>query len=324
METRDKRIDALKGILISCVVIAHIGCLNFVYWFHMPLFFIVCGYFTKDINKREDLLVWIKKRCIHLMIPYCVYYIGIKLLTGRLFTREALEEFLMGGKHMTGLFGTWWFITVVLFSQILYTFIRFWVKNKYVIHYTMSIMYICGFVISGLLYGKGRQDILFNIPWNLDVVLIAIGYIHVGYLISSCKNCIKEDVNRKNIFFAVIALIGIVVLHLNGIEKIDFNMKSSLYGSNILYPVILPLIFGVILLAIIDMIPLFLENILSKLGKASLYIMFIHPTIVYVIKTKLMMEGYISVVTVYSLSVISGLLLLLVAEKNKYFRILLG
>ena len=204
METRDKRIDALKGILISCVVIAHAGYIDFVYWFHMPLFFIVSGYFLKTVTRREDLLAYIEKRCIHLMIPYCVYYIGIKLLSGRLFTWEAVEEFLMGGKHMTGCFGTWWYITVVLASQIMYILIRYFVKNEYIIHYIVGVMYISGFVISGVLYASEKQDILSYVPWNLDVVLIAIMYIYIGHLINSNKNWIKEEVNRKDFPMAAI------------------------------------------------------------------------------------------------------------------------
>ena len=68
---RDVTIDVLKGIGILCVIIGHLGILpswgvQFIYSFHMPLFFIVSGYLYKPRGIKESLIKDFK----HLMIPY--------------------------------------------------------------------------------------------------------------------------------------------------------------------------------------------------------------------------------------------------------------
>ncbi|WP_369077386.1 acyltransferase family protein [Fibrobacter sp. HC4] len=59
MQTRDKSLDALKYMLIVCVIFGHClgnyyensaicrGIYNFINLFHMPLFIFLSGYFSK-------------------------------------------------------------------------------------------------------------------------------------------------------------------------------------------------------------------------------------------------------------------------------------
>lgn len=62
---RDKTIDVLKGIGIILVVIGHSGCPNllkdFIYSFHMPLFFIASGYFFNE-NYLESKKKYFEKK----------------------------------------------------------------------------------------------------------------------------------------------------------------------------------------------------------------------------------------------------------------------
>lgn len=56
MESRNTTISIVKGICIILMVIGHSGCPellhDFIYLFHMPVFFFVSGYFCK----REETL----------------------------------------------------------------------------------------------------------------------------------------------------------------------------------------------------------------------------------------------------------------------------
>ena len=52
LKERDKSIDIMKGILIFFVIIGHYPSINeriqsIIYWFHMPLFFMISGYLFK-------------------------------------------------------------------------------------------------------------------------------------------------------------------------------------------------------------------------------------------------------------------------------------
>lgn len=84
MQLRDNRLDSLKGFLIILVILGHLigqigygnGDLNwevrtFIYTFHMPLFILISGYFTK-IEVGKILFV---KGLMKLAIPLVVFQI---------------------------------------------------------------------------------------------------------------------------------------------------------------------------------------------------------------------------------------------------------
>ena len=65
---RDKSIDSLKGLGIILMIIGHVNTplRDFIFSFHMPLFFFISGYLYKD-RCINDIL----HRCIdRILIPY--------------------------------------------------------------------------------------------------------------------------------------------------------------------------------------------------------------------------------------------------------------
>lgn len=119
---RDYKIDAIKGILIILVVIAHLrdGILHdFIFLFHMPLFFVISGYFCKEKVKLNG--VYIKKICIRYFIPYLAYMVLILLVLDRNFTFSHFIRLVYGGRALGG---TYWYMTCLVFALFLFTFIR--------------------------------------------------------------------------------------------------------------------------------------------------------------------------------------------------------
>ena len=84
MKTRIQYFDIAKGIGIILMIIGHCGIKNqyikhFIYSFHMPLFFLISGYFFKYREDKECL----KKNFKKLIMPYiytCLAIIFYKLL----------------------------------------------------------------------------------------------------------------------------------------------------------------------------------------------------------------------------------------------------
>lgn len=84
--------DIAKGFGILCVIAGHMGneTINrFVFSFHMPLFFIISGYFLSQKNTAKEVL---GKRCKQLLPPYIFTCFCILLLS---LLKTALE-FLSG------------------------------------------------------------------------------------------------------------------------------------------------------------------------------------------------------------------------------------
>lgn len=96
-ENRKQWVDILKGILIIMVVLGHsyFEYSKYIYWFHMPVFFMLSGYVfhVPKINTFE----WIKNILIKHMIPFCVWWISLSLLSGS-FTFHRLLYMMWGGK----------------------------------------------------------------------------------------------------------------------------------------------------------------------------------------------------------------------------------
>jgi fucose 4-O-acetylase-like acetyltransferase len=69
----DSRIQIAKALAIIMMVVGHSGCpqglLDFIYWFHMPLFFFVSGYFFKlsSCDRKWD---FVKKKFRQLCVPF--------------------------------------------------------------------------------------------------------------------------------------------------------------------------------------------------------------------------------------------------------------
>lgn len=74
---RDITFDVLKGIGILSVMLCHLvyndGLIRkVVYSFHMPLFFLISGYFVKDANCFVDFLNLTKRNARRLLLPFSV------------------------------------------------------------------------------------------------------------------------------------------------------------------------------------------------------------------------------------------------------------
>ena len=77
---RNTVIDITKAIGILLVILGHCGAMpyrHFIFTFHMPLFFILSGYFFKS----KDIKTSMKSDLQHLMIPYFVTCGAVVLLT---------------------------------------------------------------------------------------------------------------------------------------------------------------------------------------------------------------------------------------------------
>lgn len=148
-------VSIVKAIGIILMVLGHSGCpdflYNFIYQFHMPLFFFISGYCFKE-KYINDLSVFIKRRIKGLYLPYVKYSLLFLLLhniffriniyngeygfNGRVSELYGYDTFFIKVINIiTGMFGHeqllggFWFLKQLLFASIISLFAIKYIRN---------------------------------------------------------------------------------------------------------------------------------------------------------------------------------------------------
>lgn len=317
---RMEYLDIMKGILIILVVLGHspFEYRNILYWFHMPAFFIISGllYKEKPINifmvAKNIFIPYISFSIINI---FCIYSINSKYhnLIG---VMSLIKKHIFSGKVIGGVF---WFIPVFFVTKILFDFFNKNIKNKY-LGSIVVVFYVCAHIISIYLFpmtNYTRPPKYLVLPWNIDVVLIAIWYYFLGFKLKNYVNKIKSG---KLIWYSsVMFILFMAIDKLYGINY-RLDMKYSYYKFLAL-DTFIPILFIVFLIALSSKISIEFKSVskvMAKIGRKSLYIMYLHIPINSLLLTKFNYE--------YTVYVLIGIFLPLLfsqlVESNRYSRLL--
>lgn len=285
---RELWLDVAKMIGILLVVYGHSSegpqSITFIYWFHMPLFFIISGYLFKTVDTFNELKFYIKKLICKLLVPYCTYLILFTFyrhvamvsdhpLTFSSLGHEILKLFI-GGRFITSIYGVFWYITCLFFTQILFALIcLYFKKDLHRILIVIGCYLIAHFETVKLIPHIGEN--YFNqitIPWNMDVALIAVCYLAFGYFTKTLLSKIP------NYLGAVSLLLSVIFMTLYEMNIIDYHLSLKyLKYDHLFLDAVIPLtmtiafFYGCQKLTRLKMIDSF-----TILGRESLTIMYIH------------------------------------------------
>lgn len=180
--TRIEWVDIAKGLGIFLVIFLHSGApvpFQVIFGaFHMPLFFILAGFFL--FRKQTSSKDFFRNKFKSLMVPYFVF--GVILASYSTLLDIAKSSDNIPGLRYIGLiinnrqppfFGSLWFLLCLFSVEILLFHIHRKFKSKSVI---LSICTICFLMGVGILfyYGKG-------LPLCLDLTLICLIFCEIGY-----------------------------------------------------------------------------------------------------------------------------------------------
>ena len=134
-------IDYAKGLAILCVLLGHMEIhpilKNYIYSFHMPLFFILSGYFMKRAKLDKDTVI---KNFKSIMVPYfivgggmCIWQLYSDFEAFKTLETSTLASLIFLGYRVRGVYivyfvGAIWFLWVLFFSK-LYT--QYMLTRKY-------------------------------------------------------------------------------------------------------------------------------------------------------------------------------------------------
>ncbi|MBB6124362.1 acyltransferase family protein [Sphingobium subterraneum] len=267
-------VDAAKGIGIITVVIAHVWTRgpvrDFIYSFHMPLFFLLSGYMFRP----RPMAQFLPRLAQGMAIPYAAFLLSLALfdwgfesLRGNhpIFrdAADALWRLTVGGSELRGPFTIFWFAPCLFFARIIQNFIAgYWPDPR---DWRWCAVGLTAFVI-GWALGLASD---FS-PLGLLSMPVAVGLLWVGAL----WRTVEPD--RRLIAVAAMASVAVIVAGATW-GPVPLNMKVGDYGVPAL-----SLAGAVALsLALGGIARLADWNPLCALGRMSLVIMYVHVAVIH-------------------------------------------
>lgn len=231
MNNRLKYLDYTKGFAILLMLLGH--CMsdknllhNWIYSFHMPIFFVVCGCLTAmKYDGRQigftDFQSHLIRRLKQIGVPYIVfclvliaYYFSLSLLSHSDYN---ILESLFSVVTLKGI-DSLWFLPVYFLSEMLFVFV--FLKFNKILRCCISFG-----IIIGLFFTEHMMPDIDLLKLILKVISSLV-FIYFGYII------FKYNIVQKiNIIFSLFILIlGSVLQYYNGIvEMYFFNIGDNAF-----------------------------------------------------------------------------------------------
>lgn len=304
---RLNQFDILKGIGIILVMIGHAvptyGLIyNWIYGFHMPLFFVCAGFFFKEkpiipatIKDIKGLIIpW---TTFSLFLVSCATLLQI-ISNGAGIVIQPLDE------NCWVLYYTIWFLIAMFLVRLLYRILNRCQKNV-----VINIVAFGGYLVAYLLR---LLDI--NLPFFIDSSMGMLLFFHIGYCFKSSE--IYEKRIPICVSLSLILLYTVLIVAL----KPSVNIKENLFPLYLLFLSMVPIFALYQLCCRID------SKFLMRCGVASLTIMGLHHPIYDVMMFPLMNRLPLPNIVEELMIVIITLFVVLFADKliNKYAPFLLG
>lgn len=287
MKKRIEWIDIAKAIGIIAVVIGHFAPKDTtfyasIYWWHMPLFFIIGGFFVKPLQLQELPEFWRRKIWPQLK-EYFGY--GLALITLSFVVEQHTWQFslhyiwrlLYGGTLLTGYLSAFWFMTVYLGSLILVSLVKGYAQPVGMQAVIMLWLFILGTSYQNATVQFGRA-----LPGNLDLVLLAAPYMFTGW-------CFFHYARKllQNAAFGLIPLgLFMILYRLQYSGRLNFLLYlKSHHITHPLMALVVPVILAVGIFAFSKGLALFrIGRLLGALGRSTLPIMYLHKAVGYLLE----------------------------------------
>lgn len=216
--------DTAKGIAMLAVILGHITTNKIrviLFVFHLPVFFIISGYFFHPQTNFKSFLI---KKAKSYLIPYVFASVVIAIFRT---VRSDNPEYTAYHNLIRFVFqyrySTLWFLSALFVGEII-----FWIlytlskKNIRLLAITCITLSTCFILFDEFLH--------FAVPWNIDTAFIIQIFLFMGFFLKE-RNCIKLLSSNKIIAIIAFAFIGLITTICNYILcGQTFEMCESHYG----------------------------------------------------------------------------------------------
>ncbi|WP_414051194.1 acyltransferase family protein [Macrococcus animalis] len=264
-------IDIAKGICIFLVVWGHSGDNPFgmvMSWFRIPLFFFLSGILFKPVAVEiYDRFFYYK--FVKMIVPYISYGIVVSVLFNIGYPTRMYQYFvrvLIGGHRLDGPAGVFWFITVLLCTQLLFGYLsRYKYRTQIIV---LTILYLIGHLIAM----SDVDDV--HVPWHLNAVTGAVCYYALGYYL---KSFLQNNIKNWNAILLSLFVVGGMIFYTSYFDYIYMiNLKTNVF-HHIILDLIVPLCSAFLVCTFSNFLNSFnFSKIISWIGQNSITIMYLH------------------------------------------------
>lgn len=282
--------DQIKAFAIWTMVIGHVGLQNqsimdLIFIFHVPVFFIISGYFDKGKDICKAIVV---KNFKSLLIPYfffsiiafsyCwvspylhpeLYYNGTIYQT---FLKAFVGLFLMDDISRSFAFlplGPVWFLVSLFWTRLIFSAcVTLWRTKRW-----MLIFIIAACILS--VYYKWPSF------FSIDSACMAFPLYTFGYCIKKYR--VLERLHNKSVCI-LISIIGILYTYFIGLQNGRVNMDATSFGSSAIMFYVNAIVASVTLIIFAKTINV-RSTIIDKIGVSTITILGTHMAVIIVFKT---------------------------------------
>lgn len=271
---RNAGIDALRIFAIVAIVTGHVWAIpvvrDLVYPWHVPVFFFLTGYLWTAKRSFNDELT---RRSRTLLKPYIFWGFILYVPFATMLIRsggsfDALFGPLYGGSAATGLFGTFWFVSVLFASAIL------WRVLELLPFVVRALVVACGAAM-GIFFGP----VLASTPFAVGSALPALSFIAAGQLAQHLK---ARSAATLPVALTVLAASALLIL-LSISEPL--GIKEGNWGTPVL-SVVVAIVISWSLVIIAERVSTVLSvktgTVITRLARTGFTIVLLHPLVIVI------------------------------------------
>ena len=212
MESEQKKritwIDMAKGYGIILVILGHLKFDMFRDWiftFHMPLFFFLSGYV---FSTKYDFVTFLKRKCRSMILPYLCLgmpMVVFKIIYEKMLSIKEVEELLKKFIIQDRMWPIWFLTCLFCMNLLFYAAVKLLKTDQ-----KMAVFSIATVVAGWYYYKKGGPDL----PWNMDICLMVFPFFFAGYFY-------KEHHEKLDAFLAGKKKLGICFVIMESVQLVS-------------------------------------------------------------------------------------------------------
>ncbi|MGK9149030.1 acyltransferase family protein [Plantibacter flavus] len=276
---RSVGIDALRVVGIVAVIAGHVWSADpvlaaLVYPWHVPVFFFLTGYLWSSGRSLGD--EW-RKRSQTLGIPYIawflvimVFFVGRQVLGSGLDLQADLMQ-LAGGANATRPFTTFWFVSVLLATALLYRVIC---RTSPGVQWAIAA--------AGIAAGAAFGGFLAHTPLALGSALPCLVFIVAGRSFSLLRRRFTVGL-RTGLVVVVVPVVAVAT----GLSAVP-NLKSGDFGTPFITSIVAVIASAALVLVFEAAFARSSPRVgatISGLAMPAVAVVLLHPLVLWVLKT---------------------------------------